>query len=113
MLNEQVVAITGAVGRIGSVFSRAVVKNRGRVLIGDVLSDKGRQLEKELGKDNSLFICADLTEPRKVDQFIEQGLEKFGRLDAAVHCAYPRSKQWGTCFEDLRGDLLAQDLHKQ
>ena len=113
MISNQVVVITGAAGRIGSAFSRAVVENGGRVLLSDVIGDKGRQLENELGKENSLFICADLTEPQMIDKFIEQGLEKFDRVDAAVHCAYPQSIQWGTRFEDLQPDLLAQDLHKQ
>ncbi len=113
MISNQVVAITGAAGRIGSAFSRAVVENGGRVLLGDVVEDKGRELENELGQENALFICADLTGPEMVDKFIEQGVEKFARVDAAVHCAYPRSDQWGTRFEDLQADLLAEDLHNQ
>ena len=56
MLKDNVIAITGGAGLIGSSFSRAIVKSGGKVIIGDVSNDKGRRLQDELGKDNSLFI---------------------------------------------------------
>ncbi|MDA2932978.1 oxidoreductase [Acidobacteria bacterium AH-259-D05] len=113
MLNNMVAAISGAAGRIGSAFARAVAANDGRVVLGDVAEEKGRELERELGEDNALYIRADLTEPREIDRFLEQGIEKFGTVDAAVHCAYPTSEQWGTRFEDLQPNLLREDLNKQ
>ena len=36
MLDNNVVAITGGAGLIGTVFSKAIVENGGKVLIGDV-----------------------------------------------------------------------------
>ena len=48
-----------------------------------------------------------------IDHFITEGLKKFTVLDAAVHCAYPTSKQWGTCFEELQPEGLKEDLFKQ
>lgn len=113
MLNNMVAAISGAVGRLGSTFARAVVTNGGRVVIGDILEDRGQELERELGEENALYIQADLTEPRQIDRFLEKGVEKFGMVDATVHCAYPTSEQWGTRFEDLQPYLLAEDLNKQ
>ena len=56
MLNNQIVAISGGVGRIGSAFSRAVVENGGRVIIGDINSESGHQLVSELGDNVSLFL---------------------------------------------------------
>jgi NAD(P)-dependent dehydrogenase (short-subunit alcohol dehydrogenase family) len=113
LLNDKAVAISGAAGRIGSVFSYAVVENGGKVLMGDICPDKGNTLEQSLGKENAYFACADLTDPLKIDHFIEKGLQQFGKVDAAVHCAYPISAQWGTRFEDLKPDLLSVDLHRQ
>ena len=55
MLNNQIVAISGGVGRIGSALSRAVVENGGRVIIGDINSELGEQLVLELGDNVSLF----------------------------------------------------------
>lgn len=113
MLNNQIVAISGAAGKIGSAFSHAVVENGGRVLLGDVAKERGNQLAEDLGEDKSCFIHADLTEPKETDRFLKQGIKKFGKIDAAVHCAYPKSRQWGTRFENLRPRLLAEDLYHQ
>jgi NAD(P)-dependent dehydrogenase (short-subunit alcohol dehydrogenase family) len=113
MLENKVVAISGATGRIGSAFARAVVENNGYVILGDISEDAGKKLVDELGPENAVFFKADLTIPEKIDDFISVGIKKFSRIDAAVHSAYPRSQQWGTCFENLHSEFLKEDLHGQ
>ncbi len=113
MLNEKVVAITGGAGLIGTAFSQAIVQNKGKVIIGDVNHNKGIALENELGTESSAYINIDTTDPDSIDEFINAGKNRFGRIDAAVHCAYPRSAQWGTRFEDLKPEGLAEDLYRQ
>jgi len=113
MLNNLIVAISGGAGRIGSAFSKSVVENGGKVIIGDINVDRGNQLILELGDDFALFFEGNLTEPLIINQMIQKGKEKFGNIDAAVHCAYPISKQWGTRFEDLKSEGLEKDLFNQ
>jgi NAD(P)-dependent dehydrogenase (short-subunit alcohol dehydrogenase family) len=113
MLNNLVVAISGGAGRLGAAFSRAVVENGGRVIIGDVLQDRGQELAEELGVARALYYQGNLTDPDVIDGIIRAGLATFGSLDAAVHSAYPVSKQWGTRFEDLQADGLEKDLFNQ
>lgn len=113
MLNNLIVAISGGAGRIGSAFSKAVVENGGKVIIGDINVDRGNQLILELGDDFALFFEGNLTEPLIINQMIQKGKEKFGNIDAAVHCAYPISKQWGTPFEKLKPKDLRNDLFNQ
>jgi len=113
MLDNLVVAISGGAGRIGSAFSRAVVDKGGKVLLGDVSKQKGNKLIQELGEDKAFLYLSDLTLPDNVDQFIEKGVKQFGKVHAAVHCAYPTSAQWGTRFEDLQSEDLAEDLFRQ
>ena len=113
ILRDQVVAISGAAGRLGSVFARAVVHAGGRIVLGDVDESKGHALEKELGKNNAIFVYVDLTKPDSIDQFILEGVGRFGKVDSAVHSAYPHSSQWGTPFEDLKPEGLTKDLFQQ
>ena len=113
MQNNLVVAISGGAGIIGSAFSQAVVENGGKIIIGDVDEQQGNLLVNELGMDNASFFCGDLTIPNHIDQCIKQGAKKFGKLDAAVHCAYPTSFQWGTPFEELQSEGLSEDLFRQ
>ena len=51
--------------------------------------------------------------PEQVDLCIEKGRQKFGRIDAAVHAAYPHSSSWGERFENLKKQDLDEDLSKQ
>ena len=60
MLDNQVVAITGAAGRIGTAFAKSIVDNGGKVLLGDILTEQGQKLAKSLGVENALFISKDL-----------------------------------------------------
>ncbi len=113
MLNNLIVAISGATGRLGSAFSKAVVENGGKVIIGDINSERGTQLVSELGDNVSLFFEGNLTDPNNVDLMIRKGIEKFGKVDAGVHCAYPVSEQWGTRFEDLKPPSIEKDLFNQ
>ena len=113
MVNNLIVAISGGTGRIGSAFSRAVVENGGKVIIGDINSDRGNKLVLDLGYENALFFEGNLTDPNAVDLMIRKGVEKFGEIDAAVHCAYPVSEQWGTGFENLKPEGIKEDLFNQ
>ena len=113
MLNNLIVVISGGAGRIGSAFSRVVVENGGKVIIGDMNSELGNRLVADLGENDALFFDGNLTEPNIINNMLEKGLEKFGRIDAGVHCAYPVSKQWGTRFEDLEPEGLEKDFFNQ
>ena len=113
MVNNLVIAISGGVGRVGSVVSKAVLDNGGKVIIGDISKQKGELLAQEFDLDRSLFIKSDITKPDQIENFIKVGLQKFGHIDVAVHCSYPRSPQWGTRFEDLKSKGLKEDLFNQ
>ncbi len=113
MLKNNVVAITGGAGKIGTAFSKAIVENGGKVIIGDISVDKGKELQDELGVDSALFIELNTTDVGSIDKFLKEGREHFGKIDSAVHCAYPRSKQWGSSFEKIEAEGLKEDLFHQ
>ena len=110
MLKNNVVAITGGAGLIGTAFSKAIIKNGGKVIIGDISVDRGQKLQDELGVDNALFIEVNTSNTDSIDNFLETGSNHFGKIDSAIHCSYPRSEQWGTKFEDLEAGELKNDL---
>jgi NAD(P)-dependent dehydrogenase (short-subunit alcohol dehydrogenase family) len=110
MLKGNIVAITGGAGLIGSSFSKSIVENGGKVIIGDVSIDRGMELQDNLGMDNAIFIEVDTSNTDSIDNFLKLGKENFGKIDSAIHCAYPRSGQWGTKFEELKASGLKDDL---
>ena len=56
MLDNTVVAISGGAGRIGSSFAREIVKNKGKVLIGDINENIAKSLVSELGEKNAFLL---------------------------------------------------------
>jgi len=113
MLKDNVVAITGGAGLIGTAFAKAIIKNRGKVIIGDVSIDRGISIQNELGVDNALFVEVNTSDIDSIDKFLKIGKDHFGKVDSAIHCAYPRSEQWGTKFEELKAEGLREDLFNQ
>lgn len=113
MLNGQVVLITGAAGRIGTAVAHGVVTHGGRAILVDVNQRGVSELEAELGAEYSLAVRADAGDPGGVDKCIAESVARFGRVDAALHSAYPRSTGWGTPFEDLEPEFLSEDLSAQ
>ena len=113
MLNGNVVAVTGGLGLIGKAFCKEIIKNQGKVIIGDLHKKQGISFQNELGKKNALFLELNSSESDSIDNFLEIGKNHYGQIDSAVHCAYPRSKQWGTEFEKLKAEGLRDDLFNQ
>lgn len=120
MLKNKTIAITGARGRIGACLAEEVIKNNGKVLLGDIQPLQATQLPRNqylypnfFNESNSHYVQTDLTKPEEIERFIECGVKKFKKIDAAVHCAYPRSKQWGTKFEDLQLTYISEDFKNQ
>ncbi len=44
---------------IGKSFSKAIIESGGKVIIGDISVEKGRELQEELGDKNAVFIEVD------------------------------------------------------
>ena len=113
MLNGQVIVVTGAAGLIGSAISRAIVAQGGRAVLVDINESRLTTLCADLDAHHSLALCADASAAAGVDSIIAAALQRFDRLDAAVHSAYPRSAGWGTPFEALTAEYLNEDLSLQ
>lgn len=112
MNKESVVLITGASGRVGSSITKALVKQGCRVALVDLNKQALLQLGEDLGVNRALLITADASLPSEADRFLELAKERFGRVDAAIHAAYPRSKGWGARFEEVKKEHLDEDLTK-
>ena len=106
MLKNKTIIVTGGAGRLGKEFSKGIVEHQGKVIIADISKEKGKKLNEQLSSDKSLFIQVDTTDVGSIKDLISKGIDHFGKIDAAVHCAYPVSKQWGASFEDLKSEGL-------
>ena len=114
MIKNKLVLITGGAGRIGSSFTKEVLKSGGKVIISDKDSSKGKALEEELSSPKAVFLKSDTTDVRSIDALISKAEKTFDQpIDCSVHCAYPTSSGWGSSFEQLNPESLKEDLFFQ
>tara|TARA_B100000315_G_C14435401_1_gene522165 strand:+ start:135 stop:896 length:762 start_codon:yes stop_codon:yes gene_type:complete len=107
------ILITGSSGLIGLKFSEHVLKNNGNVILGDLDDKSYYYLKKRFDTKKIYFIQIDVNNANKIDQLIKKGVSKFGKIYGAVHCSYPKSKNWGKEFEKIKQRDLNFDLNSQ
>ena len=112
-LRGKVVVVSGAGGRLGSALSRAIHEEGADVVLVEPSAERSVNLSQQYQNPRALVLREDATSAAGVDTILEKTLSSFGRIDAAVHAAYPRSAGWGTAFEALESEFLAQDLFQQ
>lgn len=87
-LAGRVVLVTGGANGIGRGIAQAVLGAGGRVLIGDLDDDAGRDcLASWKRGDDAAFRRLDITRERSVAAFVTAALERFGRIDGLVNNA--------------------------
>src|SRR5690606_24963177 len=80
--------VTGGANGIGRGIAQAVLGAGGRVLIGDLDDDAGRDcLASWKRGDDAAFRRLDITRERSVAAFVTAALERFGRIDGLVNNA--------------------------
>ena len=109
-LEHSVSFITGAAGRIGKAIAFGIGSKGGKLVLVDTDDLRLSLVASYLNPANTLCLVADSTQPGEVERCISSAVGTFGRVDAAIHAAYPRSSGWGAKFEDLQEINLAEDL---
>jgi NAD(P)-dependent dehydrogenase (short-subunit alcohol dehydrogenase family) len=111
--SKEVVAITGGCGLIGSALAEILLKNGYKVLLTDINKNKLKKIKIKLRSPNIEIFCGDMTIKKNIDNFITFGKKKFKKIDSLVFCSYPKSRGWGTNFENLKENFLKEDLYNQ
>ncbi|NBM17765.1 SDR family NAD(P)-dependent oxidoreductase [Streptomyces sp. GC420] len=87
-LDGRVVVITGAARGQGEQEARLFVAEGARVLLGDVLDDRGEALAKELGEDVAKYVRLDVSREEDWSAAVAAAEENFGgKVDGLVNNA--------------------------
>jgi NAD(P)-dependent dehydrogenase (short-subunit alcohol dehydrogenase family) len=81
-----VAVVTGGSRGIGAGIVRRFVQEGAQVAFSDLLEEKGKALEEELGK-NVAFYRADSMSPSDIESLMNFAVEHFGKLDCVVNNA--------------------------
>jgi NAD(P)-dependent dehydrogenase (short-subunit alcohol dehydrogenase family) len=88
-MSTSVILVTGALTGIGRAAALAFAREGNRIVIAGRRDDVGEQLASELRALGAevAFIRADVRHENEVRSLVDQTVERFGRLDAAVNNA--------------------------
>jgi 3alpha(or 20beta)-hydroxysteroid dehydrogenase len=86
-LDGKVALITGGSRGMGKSHARHFVAEGARIVLGDLLDDKGKELAAELGEDNCRFIHLDVTSEADWACAVRATIEAFGTLNVLVNNA--------------------------
>ncbi|MGD8794888.1 MAG: SDR family NAD(P)-dependent oxidoreductase, partial [Anaerolineae bacterium] len=85
-LKDKVALITGGAAGIGKATAQRFLEEGARVVICDVNEEAGRAAVEELGAE-ATFYQVDVTDRQAVGAWVEDVVDKFGRVDVLVNNA--------------------------
>ncbi|MEA4995135.1 MAG: SDR family oxidoreductase [Petrimonas sp.] len=91
-IKDKVIILTGASGLIGTETQKHLEKNEAIVISVDIHYEHSPQ--------NGHYKY-DITQKQDIDILIKEVVGNHKRIDGLVNLAYPRTKDWGTSFEDI------------
>jgi len=92
ILKDKIIIVTGGSGLIG------------KELIADIKLKGGKAINADIGVETNLplgTLKMDITNDQSIQLGIDRVVSVYGRIDGLVNNAYPRTKDWGTKFEDI------------
>lgn len=112
LLKGKSVVITGGAGLLGRKFCVAVAKQGGLAIVADLNHEAANKLAAEIVADGGLADACelDIRSADSVDRMINYLHTQYGGVRAVVNNAYPKSKNYGCKFEDVKYTDLCDSL---
>ncbi len=107
-MNKKTIIVTGGLGTIGLSLTNSLLKQGHIVIAVDT--------KKIRIRDNSanLFIFKmNLNKEDGIKKLINLCEKKFKKVDALIHCSYPKTKDWGVKLDKLKQKSLNENLINQ
>jgi NAD(P)-dependent dehydrogenase (short-subunit alcohol dehydrogenase family) len=103
-LQNKIVIVTGGSGLLGTEIVKTLINENAVCINVDV-----NQTDLE-GLVN--YRC-DITDEKQVNDMVHHVVNTYGRIDALVNNAYPRTKDWGLKFEDIPYESWKKNVDMQ
>ena len=112
-MEEKIILVCGGAGLIGAGITESLIKKKYKVIIADKNKKKLLSLKKKFNLQKNQIIYTDLTSQKNVIKLIKNCNKAHKKIDVAINCFYPKSKNWGKSFIDLKEKYLFKDLNNQ
>ncbi len=87
MLKNKVAIVTGAARGIGQSIAVELARNKADVIVSDIISGQATVKKIQKLKRKSIFIKADISDKKQVENLMQQTIKKFGKIDILVNNA--------------------------
>jgi NAD(P)-dependent dehydrogenase (short-subunit alcohol dehydrogenase family) len=104
ILKDKIIIVAGGQGLIGAAIVKDIRNKGGIVINSDIAFDTSIE--------NNTFHL-DITDTESIDACVQFAVNNHGRIDGLVNCAYPRTKDWGDFFEDVKMDSWRKNVDMQ
>ena len=104
ILKNKTILIIGAGGLLGAKVVETSLKLGAQVIAADI--SKNLINATGLDKEKVIFESVDITNTESVEDLFD----KYGCIDGAVNCTYPRNKSYGAHFFDVKLDSFNENL---
>jgi len=104
ILKDKVIIVTGGSGLLGKAFINEL-KHEGAITIN---ADINVSTDLTLGNYQ-----VDITKPNEIRITVDEIYQYYGKIDGLVNNAYPRTKDWGARFEDIKPESWTQNVDMQ
>lgn len=98
--------VTGGAGLIG----REIVKGLCQYGANVYIADQNDLNVKTVTQQNVKFIGLDITSEKSVNDVVNKIVLENGKIDILINCAYPRTKDWGAKFENVKFESWKQNV---
>ncbi len=86
-LEGKVIIVTGSTTGIGKAIAKRCVEEGAKVVLHGLEEDLGMEVLEEIGRENAVFLQADITDENCPERLVKIALDSFGKLDAVVNNA--------------------------
>lgn len=86
-LKDKVIIVTGSTTGIGKAIAKRCVAEGAKVVLHGLEEDLGLEVLEEIGKENAVFLCEDITSTSCPENLVNLAVKSFGKLDAVVNNA--------------------------
>ena len=104
ILKDKIIIVAGGSGLIG------------KAIVNDIVKKGGIAINADITATDDLFhnsIRLDITNELSIKSVIDDVYSHYKRIDGLVNTAYPRTKDWGTAFENVNLESWRKNVDMQ
>ncbi len=91
--------VTGGAGLIGRGIVKALHEFGAEVFIADINKNKADEIIRDISVK---YVYLDIASDDSIQKAVTEVIKNSGKIDILVNCAYPRTKDWGSRFENIQ-----------